>query len=103
MELRDDWSRYFAKHYGVYVQVIGEDGEMLVLGHPEPRRVIAAMRKLGRVDYGLDDEDIFWLSTPLTSVAAGLRYTKAKLTPDEDYGFWVTFGEGDEDVVVYGR
>lgn len=42
-----------ATYYGVPVAYVGEDGEMLALGHHEPRRVIAAFNAHARCHYGL--------------------------------------------------
>lgn len=39
--------------YGVKVMWIGEDGDVLVVGHPGERRALAAANKLARVDAGL--------------------------------------------------
>jgi hypothetical protein len=50
--------------YGVKVMWIGEDGEVLVLGHPGKRRALAAANKLARVDAHLtnlfDDGGAEW-------------------------------------------
>lgn len=49
--------------YGVKVMWVGEDGEVLVLGHPGLRRAIAAANKLARKDAQLlnlaDDRGVF--------------------------------------------
>jgi hypothetical protein len=40
-------------HYGIPVMHIGEDGDMLALGHHEPRRALAAFNRHARVFCGL--------------------------------------------------
>lgn len=42
-----------ATYYGVPVAYVGEDGEMLALGHHEHRRVLAAFNAHARRHYGL--------------------------------------------------
>ncbi|MFH9765112.1 hypothetical protein ACH4N4_30735 [Streptomyces microflavus] len=42
-----------ATYYGVPVAYVGEDGEMLALGHHSPRRVLAAFNAHARRFYGL--------------------------------------------------
>ena len=44
--------------YGIPVSAFGEGGDMIALGHHEPRKALAAFRKLGR-SYGLDDFEVF--------------------------------------------
>lgn len=45
----------FSTHYGVKVCTLGEDGDLLALGHHEPRRVIAALNRYCRREIGLSD------------------------------------------------
>lgn len=40
-------------HYGIAVCHLGEDGDMLALGHHEPRKVLAAFNRHARVFLGL--------------------------------------------------
>jgi hypothetical protein len=40
-------------HYGVAVCSLGEDGDMLALGHHEPRKALAAFNRHARVFLGL--------------------------------------------------
>ncbi|OQQ13023.1 hypothetical protein B0675_40100 [Streptomyces sp. M41(2017)] len=42
-----------ATHYGISVCNIGEDGDMLALGHPGDRRALAAFNRHARVFIGL--------------------------------------------------
>ncbi|MFD0437042.1 hypothetical protein [Streptomyces chartreusis] len=42
-----------ATHYGIPVCHIGEDGDMLALGHPGERRALAAFNRHARVFVGL--------------------------------------------------
>jgi hypothetical protein len=44
-----------ATHYGIPVCHIGEDGDMLALGHPGPRHAFAAFNRHARVFVGLDN------------------------------------------------
>lgn len=42
-----------AVHYGIPVTSIGEDGDMLAIGHHDPRRALAAFNRHARVQWGL--------------------------------------------------
>lgn len=42
-----------ATHYGIQVAYIGEDGDMLALGHHDVRRALAAFNRHARVFSGL--------------------------------------------------
>lgn len=68
--LADPTRHGFVVFYGVPVCAIGEDGDLVALGHHEPRRVIAAMNAYSRRLIGLgnlyDDEGA-------TYVAAAVR------------------------------
>lgn len=50
-----------ATHYGIQVAYIGEDGDMIALGHHDTRRALAAFNRHARVYCGLrnlaDDRD----------------------------------------------
>lgn len=49
--------------YGVPICHVGEDGDLLALGHVEPRRFVAAALALGR-DLGLSGEEILGDTVP---------------------------------------
>jgi hypothetical protein len=65
-------------YYGLRTSTIGEDGDCVVFGHPEPRYVIAALNKLHRDLLGLlnmaDDR-----SATFDDMAEMLDYTWAVL------------------------
>jgi len=42
-----------ATHYGIPVTAVGEDGDVLALGHHEPRRALAAFNRHAREQVGL--------------------------------------------------
>jgi hypothetical protein len=45
----EEMTKTMRQHYGVHVSHVGEDGEMIALGHHDTRRVIAAMNREARV------------------------------------------------------
>lgn len=51
----------FSTYYGVQVSWIGDEGDMIALGHHDPRTVIAALNRCARIEAGLsnltDDRD----------------------------------------------
>ena len=71
-----------ATHYGIPVSTYGEDGNMLALGHHEPRRAFAAFNKHARTALGFanfaDDRDAH-----LDDWIDGVSHT------------WLTFHRGD--------
>jgi hypothetical protein len=72
------------EHYGVRVAYVGDDGEMMALGHHEPRRVVAAFNREARVHSWLTnmcDDDRAWYR----DVADDLR---------QEYGVLATACEG---------
>lgn len=44
----------FTTHYGIPVAGIGEEGELVALGHHEPRRAFAAFNRFVRREWGWD-------------------------------------------------
>lgn len=73
--------------YGVPVLDFGEDGEMVVIGHHEPRRVIAAMNAHYRAEHRPD---------PNNTYSRGIRPRWAgDLYPDRDLAqqkrWWATY------------
>lgn len=77
--------------YGVPVSAIGEDGDMIALGHHEPRRVLAAMRRYGREVCGMDDEDTFgygFLGRAHLSMYAVLKRAHAVFTDEAGYEWY---------------
>ncbi|MFI5473166.1 hypothetical protein ACIA6D_23365 [Streptomyces cacaoi] len=42
-----------ATHYGIQVATLGEDGDMIALGHHDTRRALAAFNRHARVVWGL--------------------------------------------------
>jgi hypothetical protein len=55
----------FATHYGVRISCIGEDGDMVILGHVDRRRTIAAVRAYLRYLWGNQLEVDDYLSSRL--------------------------------------
>lgn len=45
----------FPEHYGVHVSCLGEDGDIIALGHHDTRRAVAALNRYARRDLGLSD------------------------------------------------
>jgi hypothetical protein len=45
----------FETYYGLKVSDIGEDGDVIVLGHHDKRRALAALNRHARTFWGLDD------------------------------------------------
>lgn len=83
-----------ATHYGIPVCHIGEDGEMLALGHPGERRAFAAFNRHARVFVGLanlaDDPDARldeWLGTTQEKWAV-FRLPDPEQSEDPDY-VWI--------------
>jgi hypothetical protein len=46
-------ARSLPEHYGCRVTYIGEDGDVMVMGHPGARRALAAANRCARKDVGL--------------------------------------------------
>ena len=45
----------FTTHYGIRVSDIGEDGDLIILGHHDKRRALAALNRHARKVWGLQD------------------------------------------------
>ena len=86
----DEMKRMMQEHYGVWVSYVGDDGDMVALGHHEPKRVLAAFNRYARRECGLvnitDDRRAGY-----AAVASDLRWRMARLvtacdspTHDED-------------------
>lgn len=50
----DEMRCSMTQHYGVWVSCIGEEGDMVALGHHEPKRTLAALNRYSREECGLD-------------------------------------------------
>jgi hypothetical protein len=97
--------------YGVRLSLLGEDGDWIALGHVEPRRMLAAMRRVSRLE-GWEDIDAY---DTLPELLAGVQHRRAVFTEldDEDHphadAWWCRFGASVQhhpaavDVTVYGR
>jgi hypothetical protein len=97
--------------YGVRLSLLGEDGDWIALGHVEPRRMLAAMRRVSRLE-GWEDIDAY---DTLPELLAGVEHRRAVFTAldDEDHphadAWWCRFGASVQDhpaavdVTVYGR
>jgi hypothetical protein len=74
----EEMAKAMRKHYGVHVSYVGEDGEMIALGHHDPRRVVAAFNREARVHSFLtnmcDDSRAFY-----SDVADDLQQLHARL------------------------
>jgi hypothetical protein len=68
----------FVLFYGVWVTYIGDDGDLILLGHPGELRALAAVRAVWRRDLGFDGADRRlrrWAEPVFTE----LEYTHARL------------------------
>lgn len=48
----EEMTATMSRHHGLWVSEIGEDGDLVVLGHHDPRRVIAALNRHARTQWG---------------------------------------------------
>ncbi|MEU0515610.1 hypothetical protein [Amycolatopsis sp. NPDC006125] len=74
----DQMKPFMQEHHGVWVCYIGEDGDVIALGHHEPRRVLAAFNRIARKECGLvnlvDDRNARYVE-----VARELHWRMARL------------------------
>lgn len=83
-----------ATHYGITVCHIGEDGDMLALGHHDPRRALAAFNRHARTVLGLanylDDRSAVAAEAleTITHVSMAFRTPDPAQGEDPDW-FWV--------------
>lgn len=79
----DDVKDTMREFYGVHVCCIGEDGNMVALGHHEPKRVIAALNRYSREEIGLLNIcDSSWVS--YTECAEFLEWKHAVIVNECD-------------------
>lgn len=69
----------FGTRYGVRVSAIGEDGDMVILGHVEPRRALAAFNSYCRVVIGLTDIYDGLVGTPVPMALKAISHGWASL------------------------
>ena len=81
-----------AVYFGVAVAYIGEDGDLIALGHSPPRRVLAAFHRHARLVEGETDELRAAWERPAVSLTqswARFRRPDPAMGEDRDARWWV--------------
>lgn len=78
--------------YGVRLMTVGEDGDWLALGHVEPLRMVAAMRRAAREQLRLDDEEIFGDYRDRAPLAV-VEHLRAYFTEHDECGWYAHWGD----------
>lgn len=50
----------FTEHDGIWISYVGEDGDMVALGHDNPERVVAILNDNPLITWTVDDIDATW-------------------------------------------
>lgn len=78
--------------YGVELSQIGEDGSWIALGHVDARRMVAAMRKVGRSLYGRGarsaSEDTFGSFSDVADLFEIPERKRATFVEHPECGWW---------------
>ncbi|MDQ0376538.1 hypothetical protein [Amycolatopsis thermophila] len=84
----EEMRKSMQEHYGVWVCFVGDDGDLVALGHHEPKRVLAAFNRYCRIELSMrnvaDDRDVSY-----KEAAEILRWRHGRLitaceSPDHD-------------------